>query len=133
MSEVELPLPSNRKFGALFFVVFGVLAGLSWWRGTAPFPYLAGISAAFLVTALVVPGVLTPLNRLWMAFALLLNKVMSPIVLGVLFFVLFAPVGFVMRLAKRDLMRRRFDRTAASYWIPRVPPGPPGDSLRNQF
>jgi hypothetical protein len=50
-----------------------------------------------------------------------------------MFFVLFTPVAFVMRLARRDLMKRRFDRAIGSYWINRVPPGPPGESLRNQF
>ena len=126
-------LPSNRKFGFLFVVVFGLLAGFSWWRGGTAWPFLAGISVAFLLAALVAPGVLTPLNRAWMAFALLLHKVTSPIILGVMFFGLFAPIGVVMRLRKRDLMKRRFDRGAGSYWNPRVPPGPPGESLRNQY
>jgi hypothetical protein len=126
-------LPSNRKFGFLFVVVFGLLAGFSWWRGGTAWPFLAGISVAFLLASLVAPGVLTPLNRGWMAFALLLHKVTSPIILGVMFFGLFAPIGVVMRLRKRDLMKRRFDRGAGSYWNPRVPPGPPGESLRNQY
>jgi hypothetical protein len=126
-------LPSNRKFGFLFVVVFGLLAGFSWWRGGAAWPYLTGLSVAFLLAALAVPGVLTPLNRAWMAFALLLHKVTSPIILGVMFFGLFAPVAVVMRLRKRDQMKLRLDRGAGSYWNPRVPPGPPGESLRNQY
>lgn len=131
--SLEIPLPSNRKFGVLFFVVFGLLAVWSWWRSGAAFSYLAGISLAFLVAALLVPVILRPLNRAWMVFGLLLHKVTSPIILGAMFFVLFTPVAFVMRLARRDLMKRRFDRAIGSYWINRVPPGPPGESLRNQF
>ena len=126
-------LPSNRKFGFLFVVVFGLLAGFSWWRGGSSFPVFAGLSAAFLLAATLVPVVLTPLNRAWMLFALLLHKVTSPIILGVMFFGLFAPVAVVMRLRRRDLMKRKFDRAAGSYWNPRVPPGPPGDSLKNQY
>lgn len=126
-------LPSNRKFGFLFVVVFGLLAGFSWWRGGASFPVFAGLSAAFLLAAILVPVVLTPLNRAWMLFALLLHKVTSPIILGVMFFGLFAPVAVVLRLRRRDLMKRKFDRAAGSYWNPRVPPGPPGDSLKNQY
>ena len=126
-------LPSNRKFGFLFVVVFGLLAGFSWWRGGASFPVFAGLSAAFLLAATLVPVVLTPLNRAWMLFALLLHKVTSPIILGVMFFGLFAPVAVVLRLRRRDLMKRKFDRAAGSYWNPRVPPGPPGDSLKNQY
>jgi hypothetical protein len=129
----EVPRPSDRKFGLLFFVVFGLLAAFSWWRGSVAFRYWLALSAAFLLVALVVPRALRPLNRAWMAFAVLLHHVTSPIILGVVFFVLFTPVALVMRLAKRDLMRRRFDRDAKSYWIPRLPPGPPGESLKNQY
>lgn len=127
------PLPSNRKFGLLFVVVFAVIGGVVWWRGGAAYPVLFGLSAAFLLAALAAPGLLQPLNRAWMAFGLLLHKVTSPIILGAMFFGLFAPVGLVFRLRRRDVMRRRFDKAAASYWIPRVPPGPPGESLRNQY
>jgi site-specific recombinase len=133
MASIEVPLPSNRKFGMLFFVVFGLLAGYTGWRGRPAFPYFLGLSLAFLLVALAAPGLLRPLNRAWMAFAGLLHKVTSPIILGVMFFVLFTPVGLVMRLRRRDLMRRQFDRKADSYWIPRVPPGPPGPTLRNQY
>ncbi len=104
-----------------------------WWRGSPRFPIALGLSAAFLLAALLAPKVLTPLNRAWMAFALLLHKVTSPIILGVLFFVLFTPVALFMRLAKRDLMKRRFEPGAGSYWIPRSPAGPPPESLRDQF
>ena len=129
----QVPLPSNRKFGLLFFVVFGLAGGVMWWRGRSGAPIAGALSVAFLLAALLVPGVLQPLNRGWMAFAALLHKVTSPIILGVMFFVLFTPVAFVLRLGKRDLMKRRFDAGAGSYWIPREPPGPPGESLRNQF
>ncbi len=129
----DIPLPSNRKFGLLFVVVFGLIAGLVWWRGGSAWPYLAAVSLAFFLTAVAAPHLLRPLNRAWMSFALLLHKVTSPIILGVMFFLVFTPVALVMRVAKRDVMRRRFDRTVNSYWIPRVPPGPPGESLRNQY
>jgi hypothetical protein len=120
------PLPSNRKFGLLFFVVFGLAAGYAWWRGAASFPVFVALSVAFLVVSLVAPGVLRPLNRAWMAFALLLHKVTSPIILGVMFFGLFAPWACLPAPA-RPLAR--FDR-GRSYWIP-VPPGPAGET-RNQ-
>jgi hypothetical protein len=133
VSDQAVVLPSNRTFGLLFFVVFSLLGILSWWRGHAAYPYLLGVAAMFLLLGLLAPDVLRPLNRAWMAFAALLHTVTQPIILGVMFFGLFTPVAFVMRLGKRDLMKRRFDKGAGSYWIPRVPPGPPGESLRNQF
>jgi hypothetical protein len=127
------PLPSNRSFGLLFFVVFGSLATLGWWRGTSWYPVVLALSVAFLVLSFTIPQVLQPLNRAWMAFALLLHKVTSPLILGALFFVLFTPVGLIMRLKKRDVLRRRLDRSAGSYWIPRSPAGPAPESLRDQY
>ncbi len=68
-----------------------------------------------------------------MAFGALLHRVVSPLVLGILYFGMFTPIAFAMRLRGRDAMRRRTDPQAASYWIRREPPGPPSDSLKNQF
>lgn len=132
MSE-PLPLPSNRKFGLLFTGVFAVFGAVAWWRGGRAYPVMLALSAAFLLVSLVVPDILRPLNRAWMAFALLLHHIMSPIILGALFFVLFTPVGFFMRLKKRDLMKRRREPALDSYWIARLPPGPAPESLRDQF
>lgn len=132
MSETP-PLPSNRKFGLLFTVVFALLGAIGWWRGGRAYPVMLGLSGLFLVVTLVAPDILKPLNRAWMAFALLLHHITSPIILGALFFVLFTPVGFFMRLAKRDLMKRRREPALDSYWIARLPPGPAPESLRDQF
>ena len=74
-----------------------------------------------------------PLNRLWLKFGLLLYKVMNPLILGLLFFVTIMPIGLVMRAFGKDFLRLRLDRNAKSYWIDRTPPGPPPQSMRNQF
>ena len=129
----DLPLPTNRSFGRLFTIAFGLLAALAWWRGRASFVWLAAIALLFAIVTLLRPDWLAPLNRAWMAFAHLLNKIVSPIVLGVLFFLVVTPFGLAMRLAGKDLMRRTFDRAARSYWIERRPPGPPPESLKEQF
>ena len=91
------------------------------------------LAAAFLLVALVYPRLLGPLNRLWLKFGLLLYKVMNPLILGLLFFVTIMPIGLVMRAFGKDFLRLRLDRTAKSYWIDRTPPGPPPQSMRNQF
>jgi hypothetical protein len=85
------------------------------------------------VVALVYPRLLAPLNKLWLKFGLLLYKVMNPLVLGLLFFVTITPIGIVMRLFGKDFLRLRLDRSAKSYWIERTPPGPPPQSMKNQF
>ena len=126
-------LPSNRSFGLTFTVAFAVLAAVSWWRHPAAMPWLAGFSALFLAVTVIRADWLLPLNRAWMRFGMLLNAVVSPIVLGILFFVVFTPVGLLMRVLHRDPMRRTWDAGARSYWIPRDPPGPSPESLRDQF
>lgn len=131
MSEIQLP--SNRSFGTLFVAVFALLGAFSWWRGGALWPWLAGLSVLTLTVTLTTPSVLAPLNRAWMRLAELLNRIVSPIVLGVIFFGIFAPVGFFMRLAGRDALKRRFEAQARSYWIDRQPPGPDPAGLPNQF
>jgi len=75
---------------------------------------------------------LTPLNKAWMKLGDLLGKVISPIVLGIIFFVLLAPVALVTRLLGRDELRLKMSNSS-SYWIDRTPPGPAGDSFKNQF
>jgi len=124
---------SIRSFGLLFSSAFAVLAGLSWWRGgAAAFPLL-GVSIAFGLIALLSPQWLAPLNKLWIRLALLMNKIVSPVVLGILYYGVMTPFGLAMRAFGRDPMRRRFEPTTASYWIRREPPGPPPESLREQF
>jgi hypothetical protein len=91
------------------------------------------VAAASLATALLRPSLLAPLNRLWTWVGLLLHRVVSPLVLGVLFFLVVTPVGLLMRARGKDPLRLRSDRVSNSYWIERRPPGPAPDSMRNQF
>ena len=128
-----VPLPSNRSFGTLFVVVFGLLGAVSWWRGGAIYPWVFGLSALTLAVTLVKPDWLAPANRAWMKLAELLNRVVSPIVLGVIFYGIFTPIAWVMRWAGRDAMKRRFEPAAHTYWVERDPPGPDPAGLPNQF
>jgi hypothetical protein len=125
--------PSNRSFGTLFASVFLALATWSWWRKSAGAPYLLGLAALFGGITLLRPEWLGPFNRLWMRFAELSNRIVSPIVLAAMYYVILTPFGLFMRLARRDPMRRQFDAAAPTYWIPRQPPGPSPESLRDQF
>ena len=131
--EEHVKAGSDRGFGQVFAGFFALLAALSWWRGHTGWHYTLPIAAAFLLVAYTWPGALAPLNRLWLKFGLLLYKIVNPIVLGLLFFVTIAPIGLVMRLFGKDFLRLRMDRQAASYWIDRRPPGPPPQSMKNQF
>ena len=127
-------LPSNRSFGWVFTGFFGLIAiwplvlnqgELRWWA--------AGISGIFLVLTLALPDVLEPLNRLWMKLALLLARVVNPVILGLMFFLIFTPVAFVLRLLGKDLLRLKLDQSASSYWLTRTDIGPAGPTMKNQF
>ena len=130
---MSAPLPSNRQFGLVFVVFFALLAAWSWWRGGHWYPGFAVASAAIGLTSLAAPALLTPFNRLWMKLGELMGRIVSPIVLGVMFYGLVTPFGLVMRMFRADPLRRAADPKASSYWIDRQPPGPPPGSMNNQF
>ncbi|PJI41038.1 SxtJ family membrane protein [Ferrovibrio sp.] len=125
--------PSDRSFGLVFAGFFMILAALGWWRDSTSWIWLAGVAVIFAFVALVWPALLAPLNRLWMKFGLLLFRVTNPLILGLLFYGVITPMGWFMRLAGKDPMRRCFEPDSASYWIGRTPPGPAPDSMKNQF
>lgn len=125
---------SNRSFGLVFTVVFGIVALWPVLARSGGFRLWAAVVAGvFLVLALAAPTLLAAPNRAWMQLGLLLGRVVSPVVLGLLFFTVFTPMGWVLRLMGKDPMRLKRDANATSYWVERQPPGPPADSLHNQF
>mgnify|MGYP006373907201 CR=1 FL=1 len=124
---------SDRAFGLVFAVVFLVIAGWPLFHGEAIRWWSAGVAAMFALVALVKPALLAGLNRLWMKLGILLGKVVSPIALGILFYVVITPIGVMIRLTGKDPLRLKFEPDADSYWIPREPPGPPPGSMTQQF
>ncbi len=131
--ESAVPLPSNRSFGTVFVVFFFLVGTLIWWKGGRVYPWFFGASGLVLMVTLSIPRVLTPFNKAWMRLAEVLNRIVSPIVMGVIFFGLITPMALIMRMAGRDSMNRKFDRDVSSYWIRRDPPGPDPTGLPNQF
>lgn len=124
---------SERSFGFVFAAVF-LLIGL--WplpSGGAPRGWALAMAGLFLLAALGLPRVLRPLNSVWLGIGLVLHRLVSPFILGLLFYLTVTPTGLIMRALGKDPLRLRFDRQAKSYWIERRPPGPAPDSLRNQF
>ncbi len=125
---------SDRAFGVVFALIF---AGLGAWlaaggRGAWPVAAFA-LAAAFGLAAWLGPRLLAPLNRLWTRFGRLIHAVVSPVVLGLLFYAVITPTGLIMRALGKDPLGLAYDREAKSYWIKRQPPGPAPDTMRNQF
>ena len=132
MKFSEIELPSNRKFGIFFTFVFAVAAVYFYNSDILTWAYLfSATSLIFLVITLVKSDAFLPLNKLWMRFGLLLGMIVSPIVLGIIFFGLFTPIAILMRLSGRDELRLKFTQKA-SHWISRNEPIK-SDSFKHQF
>jgi hypothetical protein len=129
----EVKGSSNRMLGLVFATVFVIVAVLPLFSGAALRWWSLSIAMAFAAVAFVFPRALAPLNRAWTRFGLLLHKIVSPIVLGFLFYVVVTPLGLLMRLLGKDPLRLRWDKQTSTYWIERTPPGPKPDTLSDQF
>ncbi len=119
MNFAKVKLPSNRKFGYSLSVIFLLLSIYFFFAGTHSMFYCFGLLAIiFFFLTYIKASILLPLNKLWMRFGLLLGVIVTPIVLGVIFFAIFTPIAILMRLMKRDELKLRLTKKK-SYWIKR--------------
>lgn len=129
----EAPLPSNLQFGRFFSAVFAAAALYAYWKGAhLSATALLVLSALFATLAIYAPNRLAPMNRLWSYLGLFLGKIVNPIVLGFLFFVVLTPVSMVGRLFGRDALSLK-RRVASSYWVDREVGRIEATSFKNQF
>ena len=125
----NIKIGSNRSFGIVFFIVFLIIGlyplikdgDLRWWSLI--------ISVIFLFLGLINSNVLTPLNKIWFKFGILLGKIISPIVMGIVFFLVVTPTGLVMRIFRKDILKLK-KNTSDSYWINK---DDTNSSMKNQF
>ena len=112
-------LPSNKKFGLFFCVIFFLLSSYFLFINAKFFALIFGlISILFFIVSLLKPNLLFPLNYVWMKLGVLLGKLISPIIIGAIFFFMFTPIAVIMRLIDRDELRLRL-KPKDSYWIER--------------
>jgi hypothetical protein len=124
---------SDRNFGLVMAGVAAVLGSLPLLRGAPPHWWLLAVAIALALLGLVAPRVLFPLNYVWFRFGLLLHRVISPIVIGAVFFLCVTPIGVIMRWLGKDVLSLRRRADLPSYWIVRDPPGPAPGSMTDQF
>ena len=129
MKYQNIKLPSNRSFGLLFFIVFLII---SIW----PLSYSGEIrvlslviSIIFLILGLINSNILKPLNFLWMKFGIFLGKIVSPLLMAIIFFLVVTPIGLIMRLLGKDLINLKYNKSK-SYWIEK---DGPKSKMKNQF
>ena len=119
MKKVSVKISSNRSFGFLFFVVFFVI---SLWplKSQEDLRLWALIlSLIFLVLGVLNSKFLNPLNKLWFKFGIFLGSIVSPIVMGIVFFIVVTPIGLIMRFLGKDLLRINKSKFVSTYWINR--------------
>ena len=114
----KIKIPSNRNFGIVFFVIFLIIA-------IYPLIYEGDIriwsliiSIIFLILGLLDSRILTPFNRIWFKFGVLLGNIVAPIVMGVIFYLVVTPIGIIMRIIKKDILNLKFN-SEKTYWIKR--------------
>ena len=125
----EIKISSNRSFGIVFFIVFLLIALYPLLKGNDLRIWSLIISFIFLVLGLINSKILTPLNRLWFKFGLLLGKFISPLIMGIIFFIVVTPIGIIMRLLKKDLLNLKYNKKE-TYWIDK---SGPKSKMKNQF
>jgi hypothetical protein len=132
-SYIDGKASSNRMFGLVFAGVFTFFALAPLSKGHDVRWWALGIASLFIVSALAFPHVLAPLNLLWYRFGQLLHRIVSPVMLGLMYFGLFVPFAVFLRMIGRRPLALNFDRKAPSYWILRAPPAPAPNSMKQQF
>lgn len=123
---------SDRGFGLMFAGVFAVLYGAVWLAFGVRWDWAAVLAVLFLIAALAFPGILLPFNRLWSAFAGRLGHFNNHLLLGIFYYLIMTPAGFIMRLSGSDPMHRRPDRNQPTYWQP-VRRNPDRENLSDMF
>ena len=125
----EIKLGSNRSFGIVFFIVFILIAFYPLINQGEVRIWSIVISLFFFILGIANSKILTPLNRIWFKFGLFLGKIISPIIMWIIFFLVVTPIGLIMRLFGKDVINLKFDSNK-SYWIEKTEPK---SNMKNQF
>ena len=125
----DIKIGSNRSFGIVFFIVFFLIATYPLINGNEIRLWSLVISIIFLLLGLVNSKIINPLNKLWFKFGIFLGKIISPLIMGIIFFLVVTPIGLLMRLLNKDLLNLKFNNNS-SYWIEKTEPK---SKMKNQF
>ena len=125
----DIKISSNRSFGIVFFVVFLIIALYPLINNENIRIWSLVISLIFIVLGLLNSKILTPLNKLWFKFGIFLGKIISPLIMGVIFFLVVTPIGLIMRLLGKDVLNLKY-QDKKSYWIEKTGPK---SKMKNQF
>ena len=125
----KIKISSNKSFGIVFFTFFLIIALWPLINDGNIRIWSLAVSIIFLILGIANAKILTPLNKLWFKFGLFLGKIVSPIVMGVIFFFVVTPTGIIMRLMRKDLLNLKKNKSN-TYWIEKKNEN---SSMKNQF
>tara|TARA_B100001057_G_scaffold477554_1_gene546896 strand:- start:409 stop:795 length:387 start_codon:yes stop_codon:yes gene_type:complete len=120
---------TNRSFGIVFFIVFLIIGIYPIFNGADVRAWSLIISVIFLILGILNSKVLTPLNKIWFKFGIFLGKIISPLVMGIIFFLVVTPIGLLMRFIGKDVLNLKFN-SHKSYWVEKKGPK---SKMKNQF
>ena len=129
MDNNDIKIGSNRSFGIVFFIVFLLIAIYPLLSGENVRLWSLAIATIFFILGIINSGLLSPLNKIWFKFGLLLGRLISPLVMSLIFFLVVTPIALLMKLLKKDLLNLKFNKDK-TYWI--VKSGPKS-KMKNQF
>ena len=127
--NIKKNLPSNKSFGIVFFLFFLIIAMYPLTNGIEIREWSLIISLIFLILGLINSQILTPLNKLWFKFGIFLGKIISPLIMGIIFFLVVTPIGLLMRLLGKDILSLKYSKNQ-SYWIDNKSPK---NKMKKQF
>ena len=129
MNSKDIKIGSNRSFGIVFFIFFLIIAIYPIINGREINKWFFFTSIIFLILGLLNSKFLTPLNKLWFKFGIFLGKLISPLIMGIIFFLVVTPIGYIMRILRKDLLNLKFNKNR-SYWEKK---NGPKSKMKNQF
>ncbi len=125
----EIKISSNRSFGLVFFIFFLIIAIYPIIYDDSLRVWSLIISFVFLILGLINSKILAPLNKIWFKFGLLLGRIVSPVIMGIIFFLVVTPIALIMKIIGKDLLNLKFNK-GKTYWIEK---NGPKSSMKNQF
>ena len=125
----DIKISSNRSFGIVFFVVFLLIALYPLINNQELRLWSLAVSLIFLILGLLNSKILAPLNKLWFKFGIFIGKIIAPLIMGIIFFLVVTPIGFLMRLFGKDVLNLKYNKNK-SYWIEK---DGPKSKMKNQF
>jgi hypothetical protein len=132
----EVKPPSDRSFGLTVGAILFAIGTARWYfKPVMPIDAMLTLplGATLVFLAMISPALLSAPNRLWMKLGHLLSLIMNPVIMGLMFFVIFLPVALLFKFIRRDALHMRQNQEDRTYWIKRDPPGPKPETMENQF